>query len=72
MEPARHPEFRMQQDAHLMPALNHGDMPVGANPYENYGDTPIHLLPAEHMGILCDLLPTQTFIKTHVHAVISS
>lgn len=43
--------------------LDPNDVPEDANLIEYYARSPIHQIPAEHVGILCDLLPTKKFIR---------
>lgn len=45
------------------PVLNAEDTPENANILDWYANTPIHRIPAEHVGILCDLLPTKVHVR---------
>jgi len=60
--PIRLPEFVVPCDN--QPVLNHADVPQGTNLFVHYGSTALHRIPAEHIGILCDLLATKKILRS--------
>ena len=60
--PGRRPDYIIPTDNDK--ALNAEDTPEDANFLEWYANTPIHRIPAEHLGILCDLVPTKIHINS--------